>query len=732
MSKKNSVDVVLIILDTGQTVSKKSIEDLPSFFEQSRICISWILRRKIASMSKDLIGLMLTGTDEESTSDDYKWASKNLCLKFDFAYASWDILEYIDLEVRHTDKVSDWVGALAAGIKQIKVLEESYDLNNKTIVVFSDLNNTIPDSLDEIVTEIKRSNIEVNFIGTEMAVKSSEVDDDSDEIPAKKSRAEYYPKADTTDGSELVHSLWNKAGDLVRLCSFGSAARQLSCYSQKKVRPQPWNCIMDIGDIKIRVQLYKKMNMKNPMVASFKCKNKDKYGFLHSPDYIDAKRDKIMYYKNLDLRTSTIEDVPVEDDGVIAGFRYGRSLIPFSDEDKLVMEYKPGPKCFSVLGFTDVGNIPHYLLTGEGSYVVVAKSDGENSDVALSAIIQALTETQTVAIVRRVYSDDRGLTLGALYPVTEEVGPNESDQRERLIFIELAFGDDVKTVRLPRLKRVEKKITKDHLKLVDHLIDEMDLMNMDGGSKGEAHEGLDLSSRHDVKDQFFLHCLFHKALHPKRPLPKTLSEEFLRYITPPGNLPLKARNLEKKLLEVFPPDAAVLELDAALRSGQVKPPNVESEEFYVFIIDKDRTAENCFKRLFQAVAHPPPEAIRKLIELSVDKFNFQQEDIVKAFVKATTSARRKALRDFPDNYNYWLRKLRIGLGKDGKVESHYWKLVLENNLTLISSEENKDSLTGKQDAASFIESLTPKTDEIETEKRKIAEQEEEEAINLLF
>lgn len=41
------------------------------------------------------------------------------------------------------------------------------------------------------------------------------------------------------------------------------------------------------------------------------------------------------------------------------------------------MSYKPGPKCFTVLGFTGIDNIPHYILNGEGSYIVVARNDGE-------------------------------------------------------------------------------------------------------------------------------------------------------------------------------------------------------------------------------------------------------------------------------------------------------------------------------------------------------------------
>lgn len=71
-------------------------------------------------------------------------------------------------------------------------------------------------------------------------------------------------------------------------------------------------------------------------------------------------------------------------------------------------------------------------------------------------------------------------------------------------------------------------------------------------------------------------------------------------------------------------------------------------------------------------------AIRHLIDLAVDKFKFQQEDIVNAFVQATRLVRLRALEEFPDDYNYWLRRLRISLGTEGKVEHDYWKSILKS------------------------------------------------------
>lgn len=137
---------MVIIFDVGKTVSDESYEHGASFFDQSRTCISWILRRKvnftyrqcaltisshlpifqIASMSKDLVALILTGTNEESSYSDNECdaLAENLCFKYDFAYISWDLLEYIEMKIKPTDMVSDWVGALETATEKIKLLEE--------------------------------------------------------------------------------------------------------------------------------------------------------------------------------------------------------------------------------------------------------------------------------------------------------------------------------------------------------------------------------------------------------------------------------------------------------------------------------------------------------------------------------------------------------------------------------------------------------------------------------
>lgn len=71
------------------------------------------------------------------------------------------------------------------------------------------------------------------------------------------------------------------------------------------------------------------MNPKNSIISTLKCLKRNKSGPTKS-SLIDTKRDKIMHYKHIDPTSNIIQDISVEDCDVIAGFRYGTSLIPFS------------------------------------------------------------------------------------------------------------------------------------------------------------------------------------------------------------------------------------------------------------------------------------------------------------------------------------------------------------------------------------------------------------------
>lgn len=128
-----------------------------------------------------------------------------------------------------------------------------------------------------------------------------------------------------------------------------------------------------------------------------------------------------MHYSHQNEQTNEIEEVAVQDGEITEGYKYGTTIVPFSSTDKENLGYKSGPKSLSILGFVSKSTFPFHLLTGECVYVITGRDRDEHSETALSAVIQAMHEENYVAVARRVYSEDRGLSLNILLPVVDEV-----------------------------------------------------------------------------------------------------------------------------------------------------------------------------------------------------------------------------------------------------------------------------------------------------------------------
>lgn len=129
------------------------------------------------------------------------------------------------------------------------------------------------------------------------------------------------------------------------------------------------------------------------------------------------------------------------------GYRYGKTLVPFSEEDKANMAYESlgnSSKSFTILAFSKQDCIKRHHFLGNGVSVVVADKAApvrqylpkllrrlnqkwyqwsavfnQGASVALSAFIHALYETNMVAIVRQVYRNKCNPKIGFLAPEIE-------------------------------------------------------------------------------------------------------------------------------------------------------------------------------------------------------------------------------------------------------------------------------------------------------------------------
>ena len=64
----------------------------------------------------------------------------------------------------------------------------------------------------------------------------------------------------------------------------------------------------------------------------------------------------------------------------ILGYRYGKSLIPISEDDEIAMKF-PAPRCLSLMGFTKRENVRQHQFIGTSVQVLTANPDDQVFEV---------------------------------------------------------------------------------------------------------------------------------------------------------------------------------------------------------------------------------------------------------------------------------------------------------------------------------------------------------------
>ncbi|KAK6628555.1 hypothetical protein RUM43_002370 [Polyplax serrata] len=732
-----SHEAIILILDTGKSVSIVNDGEEKSFFHKSKECVSWIIQRKLISQSPDVLALVLIGSDDVSNSVASS-GYDNVCCKFDFQHASWEMLKFVELELKTTENESDWFGGMTISVEMLKVYEEFNSVENKKIVLFSDFVYDPSVDLNVLFKNLESSHINVSIIGPENIfhlIESSQ----SDHEPVRKKQKNNFQGNEREKGEEFVSKMWKRLPDQIVICSFESALKQLCAYTRKTIRKTPWNCILDIGDVRIKISMLKKTDPKLPKKFVTKyvksSGNESESSRMQLPsqltedDVAPVIRDKILHYKQQTSVEGQFIDVEVKEEDTVEGFRYGATIVPFSDADKEVMGYKPGEKCFSVIGFTNISSVPFYLFSGECSYVVQARENDEDAELALSAIIQAMKHMECLAIVRKVYSKDRGLSLGVLYPFIEEFetdDPDEISSKECLLYIDLAFAEDIKSINFPSLENASKEVTEEQYAAIDDLIESMDLMNADKGLRGEPAEALDLFNLHDFKEQFFHYCVIQRGLHPDNPLPKTLPTYIEEYKMLPKSISENSKGSMNKIKDVF----KVSEIRKFQRTSETPGTSTQSQNdgnnwevrriqhFTQTAIDQE---ENSIKRkLMELFSTNFPE----LDELETCLREFSQkesDDVSEQLGWIISKTRLNYLDKNPDMFNWWMTQFKgFCHGKTGP-ESDTWDFIVAENQGLVSDKENKYSRVSENEAEDFLHAEITKSLTCHTPIRKRTE-----------
>ncbi|XP_054721547.1 X-ray repair cross-complementing protein 5-like isoform X2 [Uloborus diversus] len=479
-------EAIAIVLDVGLDMH---IRDTPSVLENAKNCINMIIQRKIFSESKDEIALILFGSQDtkNNLADKRKSQYQNVEVCQELKPASWELLEFVN-KIKGTTISADFIDGLIVAMDIL--YNNCYGSENvaQRILIFSNFGGDFNiHGLNKVLNSIKRHKMELLILGPVSY---------ADEETSQSCSTTYSTKTPTQIKAEntIKKILKEVNGESY---SFNDVLPALIYYQKKKVQPIPWNANLDIGtNLTIPISAYIKVN-------EFKPKSW-KNAYAHK---LNAKLERgTSYFINDDAQA----EVPKE--GIIPAYRYGTTLVPYTEEDKMNMEYQSGEKGMKVLGFTKAENVQRFHHVGDKTMYVYGQKNRELAGVILAPFIHALHDTKMVAVVRYVYSARSAPKIGFLAPKIKQ-------HYECLVFITLPFMEDLRHFVFSPLDGNPNNLPSDEqLNAVDELITAMDLT---ATYDEDGNENEELKPKYTVNPylQRLYQCLQFKAFHPDKPLP---------------------------------------------------------------------------------------------------------------------------------------------------------------------------------------------------------------------
>uniref|UniRef100_A0A8C6Y2L3 X-ray repair cross-complementing protein 5 n=1 Tax=Naja naja TaxID=35670 RepID=A0A8C6Y2L3_NAJNA len=487
-----SKTAVVLCMDVGFSMSNSAPgEESP--FEQAKKVMTMFVQRQVFAENKDEVSLVLFGTERTSNSlasgDQYQHITVHRHLML----PDFDLLEDIQNLTPLGSEQGDILDALIVCMDLLQKEGKKYDKWH--IEVFADLGSPFSeDQLDIIIANLKKTGISLQFFLPFPVNDEDRGENTTAGTHNRRNRNSFPGKGlseQQKEGLQMVKKLMfslDQEEGLEDIYTFRDSLERLSMFKKVERRPMPWLCQLTIGS-NLSIRIVEKVK-KSWIVVDAKTHKKE-----------DIQKETV-YCLNDDDET----EVPKED--VIQGFRYGSDIIPFSKVDEEQMKYKTDGKCFAVLGFCRSSLTYRYM--GNQVLKVFAAKDDEAAAVALSALINALSELDMVAIVRYVYDRRSYPQVGAAFPLIK-------DEYECLVYVQLPYMEDLRHYMFSSLKNNKKCApTEEQLSAVDSLIDSMSLV-CEGDTEGTVVDIFKTNKFPNPLFQRLYQCLQHKAFHPDAP-----------------------------------------------------------------------------------------------------------------------------------------------------------------------------------------------------------------------
>ncbi|XP_043916607.1 X-ray repair cross-complementing protein 5 isoform X2 [Protopterus annectens] len=696
------MSAVVLCLDVGFSMGR-SPPGVESSFDLAKQLVTMFVQRQVFAESKDHVALVLFGTEDTNNALATGEQYQNITVHRHLQLPDFDLLEEIHFKIKTSIMEADILDALVVCMDLLQ--RESVGRKNERmhIAVFTDLSSPFSsDQLDVIISNLKQASISLQFF-LPFPLHHDESKEPGNGPSGDRQRHLFHGKEITPQQKEGIHMVQKvmmavDEDGMDDVYTFRDSMEHLSIFKKIERKPMAWPWHLTIGSgLCIRIVAYKAVTME-PLKKSWAT--------------VDAKtlskediRREVVYCLNDD------DETEISSDEIIQGYCYGSDIVPFSKVDQEQMKYKHDGKCFAVLGFTKSSQIMRHHFMGTQALKVFAAKGDEHAAVALSALIHALEEMDMVAIVRYAYDRRANPQVGAAFPCIK-------DKYECLIYVQLPFVEDLRQFAFASLRNNKQHIpTEEQLSAVDSLIDSMNLVQ---DEDDEVEDIFKVSKIPNPQFQRLFQCLQHKAFYPDDLLPP-MPPHLLSMTERPREVTTNCQaHLEAVKKQFSLQDAGkkkdqktghelFRDVNEEPSTKKTRQGDDETEAFSLANISEGDITKvgsvdpaKDFQMLLKQKAANFQEVSQQLQNRIHEQLGMKGLQYYEKGIKCIVVFRRAAVeRAEVQCFNRFLQSLKEQV--QGGPLKEFWDMIVQENISLISSDEAAESCVTPEESKQFLE-----------------------------
>ncbi|XP_065070753.1 X-ray repair cross-complementing protein 5-like [Rhopilema esculentum] len=712
-------EAIALILDVSPSMSDAADNDSSSFKRCLDIAMM-ILKRKIFSESKDEVAVILFGTDDtKNPLAETLPGYRNITILQELGLPNFELLRMLNEDVNLGTASGDFIDAIVVAMDHL-LTKISGRKTEPRIVLFSNLASAFgTDQLESVVKSMKGLKVQLTFIGPDIPEDINEIDLEQNRRKSKKDGKTSAPESNNDMPKPLSYQQMKGvkcvSGMLEQVdgegLSFTEVLPMLSFFQTREVKQTTsFRGPLEIGDW-VKINLFGFIKVKETRVSSF--------------EPISAISEASKNPGNMSICVERSYHLPDEDLTEVDkkftanAYKYGKSLVPFGKVDQKLAKLQT-ERCLKLLGFTDRSNINEYDHQGEAVYLFVPQPGDKDAAIALSALVHALEETNTVALVRYCRCKNAVPSLAFLAPLIKV-------HYEGLYMIFLPFVEDLRRYGFLPLDTV--KISDEQSQAIDALIDGMDVSNAYVTASGEKEEAFKPKNTLNPFIQRLCDCVQKRALNPTDETLPPLAEPIKKSIEPLPRQGASCRPTIDKIKELFP--LAEISKKKNKNVFQISEESTEPKLKRMKIANENENGEPSFARLasscitevgtadpvkdYQLLLHNSnsstfrevsQQLAKRILQLVNDSFLDQYYQKALDCLKAL---RQESLQGGEiDIFNELLQKIKESM--KGKRRNDFWELIITERIGLITQEECSKSHVIEKEAAQFFGSQQNNTE----------------------